>query len=63
MASYEPGAWKTLAPAFPGPDAVTTDASAPMSSDLLAKVTEEASARGMDAATLLDMIVREALEG
>ena len=42
---------------------MTTDADVGIESKLLAKLGEEQSARGYDAATLLDMIVREALEG
>jgi len=64
MAAYEPGAWKGMAPAFPPPPAVETPtATVGVASDLLVKIEEEASARGLDAPSLLDMIVREALEG
>ena len=39
------------------------EATVGVASDLLVKIEEEASARGLDAPSLLDMIVREALEG
>ena len=62
MAGYELGSWTSLPDPF-APPKVTTDADVGIESKLLAKLGEEASARGYDAATLLDMIVREALEG
>ena len=44
--------------ALPAPDS-----SVGISASLLAKLEEEATARDMEPAALLDMIVREALEG
>jgi sulfite reductase (ferredoxin) len=62
MEGYELGSWKSLPDPF-APPSVKTDANVGIDSALLATLGEEASARGYDAATLLDMIVREALEG
>lgn len=62
MDGYKPGDWKTLpnpyAPALlPAPDS-----SARIDATLLGKLSSIASARGLDEATLLDTIVREAIE-
>ena len=61
MESYSPGDFASMADPF-APSLVSVDASAPIDSALLSSVQAEASKRGLDAATLLDMIVREALE-
>ena len=44
------------------PPGVTTDATVGIDSALLAKLTEEGVARGYDAATLLDLLVRDAFD-
>jgi len=62
MESYKPGDWATMPDPYAPPLLPTPDASASIDSALLAKIESEASARGLDAPTLLDMIVREALE-
>jgi sulfite reductase (ferredoxin) len=61
MEKYTPGSYKTLPIPF-APTLVSTDATAPIDSSLLATVEAEATKRGLDAATLLDAILREALE-
>jgi sulfite reductase (ferredoxin) len=61
MESYVPGqpvVSPFAAPALPAPDA-----SVGISAELLSKVESEASARGLQSAELLDMIVRDAIEG
>mmetsp|Transcript_31877 Transcript_31877/g.52662 ORF Transcript_31877/g.52662 Transcript_31877/m.52662 type:complete len:96 (-) Transcript_31877:139-426(-) len=61
MATYESGSFATMRDPF-GPELVTTDATVGISSELLATVQAEATARGYDEATLIDLILREALE-
>jgi len=63
MASYTMGDYKTMAPAYPPVSVATPGATVGVSSDLLVQLEAEAAARGMTPATLLDMIVREAIEG
>eukprot|EP00965_Chrysotila_dentata_P011623 380476-Pleurochrysis_carterae.AAC.1 len=63
MQSYEPGSWKTMPSPFAPTPLPAPDANVGISSELLEKLTTEATARDMDPASLLDMIVREALEG
>jgi len=60
--AYQPGDHITLADPFAPARLPTPDATAPINQALLTKVEAAASARGLDAATLLDTIVREALE-
>ena len=62
MESYIIGAYKTIPAAFPANLLPTPDASVPIDSVSLARINEAAAARGIDAATLLDTIVHEALE-
>ena len=62
MESYIIGAYKTIPAAFPANLLPTPDASVPIDSASLARINEAAAARGIDAATLLDTIVHEALE-
>ena len=59
-AAYELGAYQTMADPFALP-AVATDASVGIDAGLLEKVALEATARGYDAPTLVDIILREAL--
>ena len=59
--TYEPGSWKTLPDQFV-PALIEPTASVGIDAGVLAMVEEEARARGYDAATLLDCIVREALD-
>jgi len=61
IAQYEPGSYKTMADPF-GPPALTTDATVGVTSGLLAKLEEEAIARGYDVATLADIVLREAFD-
>jgi sulfite reductase (ferredoxin) len=62
MDAYKPGDWTTMPDPF-GPTLLPTpDASIGIESAKLAQVEAAAKARGLDAATLLDMIVTEALE-
>ena len=61
MQSYEPGSYKTMTDPF-APERVETDAQVGIDSGLLAQLEEEARARGYDAATLLDSLVREAFD-
>ncbi|EOD12882.1 ferredoxin-sulfite reductase [Emiliania huxleyi CCMP1516] len=60
IAKYELGSWRAMGDPF-GPEAVATDATVGITSDVLAKVEEEASKRGYDAPTLIDALLREAL--
>ena len=60
IAKYELGSWRAMGDPF-GPEAVATDATVGITSDVLAKVEEEASKRGYDASTLIDALLREAL--
>jgi sulfite reductase (ferredoxin) len=59
MANYTPGSHKEMVDPF-APELVTTDARVGIQSQLLATLEEEAIARGYDAATLLDLVVRDA---
>ena len=61
MGSYEPGAWKMMADPF-GPALVQTDQTVGIDSELLATLEAAAATRGYDAATLLDVVLREALD-
>ena len=61
MASYEAGSYKTMPDPF-APGLVTTDSTVGIDSQLLAKLAEEGMARGYDAATLLDLLVRDAFD-
>ena len=62
MESYEPDSWRTMPAPFAPPSVAEADATVGIASELLSKVEAEAAARDMDVATLLDTIVREALE-
>lgn len=62
MDSYKPGDWKKLPDPFAPALLPTPSASVGIDADLLAKVQAAAASRGLDAPTLLDMIMREALE-
>ena len=62
MDSYSPGDWTKMPDPYAPALLPTPDASAPLDSGLLKTVEAEAAKRGLDAATLLDAIVREALE-
>merc|ERR1719152_43619 len=62
MDGYKPGDFATMTDPFAPPLLPTPSASVGIDSALLAKVEAAAKARGLDAPTLLDMIVREALE-
>ena len=62
MDSYKPGDWKKLPDPFTPALLPTPSDSVGINADLLAKVQAAAASRGLDAPTLLDMIVREALE-
>jgi sulfite reductase (ferredoxin) len=63
METYELGSFKTMPSPFAPAALPTPDSSIGISAQVLAKLQEEASARDMDAASLLEMIVSEALEG
>lgn len=63
MDSYSPGDHASMADAFAPARLPPPSGSIGIDSALLAKVEAEAAARGLDAATLLDTIVREAIEG
>ncbi len=60
---YSPGGYASLPDPYALPRLDAPDASAPLSSALLEQLTAEAGKRGLDVHTLLDTIVREALEG
>ena len=62
MEGYKPGDHATMADPFAPALLPTPDASVGIDSGLLAQVDAAAKARGLDANTLLDMIVREAIE-
>jgi len=62
MKNYEIGSWRTMAPAFAPELLPSPDSSVGIDGGLLAKVTEEAAARGLDAATLVNLIISEAIE-
>merc|ERR1719198_720601 len=62
MDGYAPGDWAKLPDPFAPALLPTPAASVPIDAALLADVESAAKARGLDAATLLDTIVREALE-
>ena len=61
MESYVPG--QPLVSPFASPALPAPDASVGISAELLSKVEAEASARGLESAALLEMIVRDAIEG
>ena len=61
MGTYEPGAYKKMADPF-APQLVKTDSTVGIDSELLETLQAEATPRGYDAATMLDIIVREALD-
>jgi len=61
IADYKPGTYKEMADPF-APQLTTTDATVGISSALLARVESEATSRGYDAATLVDLLVREAFD-
>merc|ERR1712087_62114 len=63
MEKYEPGSFKTMPSPFAPAPMPAADATVGISAEMLAKLQVEASARDMDAASLLNMIVSEALEG
>ena len=63
METYTLGAYKAMPAAFPATLLPIPDASVPIDSALLNCIDEAAKARGIDAMTLLDTIVREVLEG
>jgi len=63
MDGYAMGSHATMADPFAAPLLPAADASIGIDSALLEKVSSEAAARGLDAPTLLDMIVRDAIEG
>ncbi|KAL3914335.1 MAG: hypothetical protein SGPRY_007661 [Prymnesium sp.] len=63
MESYKPGDHASMADPFAPGLIPTPDSSIGIDSSLLSKVEAEASARGLNAATLLDTILRDALEG
>ena len=62
MDGYELGSHVTLADPFAPPLLPVPDAAVGIDAGLLAQIDGAAKARGLDANTLLDMIVREALE-
>ena len=61
METYELGSYKTMVDPFAQP-LITTDSSVGIDSELLKQLEVEATARGYDAATLLDLMVRDALD-
>jgi sulfite reductase (ferredoxin) len=61
MKTYELGSYKTMVDPFALP-AITTTETVGVDDEVLQMLTAEASARGVDAATFLDALVREALE-
>jgi len=61
MESYNSGDFATLPDPF-APALIAPDSTVGIDSALLAEVTRAAATRGLDANTLVDMIVREALE-
>jgi len=63
MESYVPGSGAAMPSPFAPPAPPAPDGSVGIDSALLAKVADEAAARGLSPTTLLDMIVRDALEG
>jgi sulfite reductase (ferredoxin) len=60
MAGYEPGSWEAMPDQF-APPLLQPSATVGIDEAVLARVKEEAQARGYDAATLVDSIIREAL--
>ena len=62
MDSYSPGDHAKMPDPYAAPLLPAPSGSVGIDTDLLSMVTTEAGARGLDATTLLDMIVREALE-
>jgi len=63
MESYVLGTGAAMASPFAPPAPPAPDGAVGIDSALLATVAEEAAARGLSPTTLLDMIVRDALEG
>ena len=61
MGAYEAGSYKEMKDPF-AIDAIETDAQVGINSGLLAKLEAEATARGYDAATLLDILVQDAFD-
>jgi len=61
IAEYQPGAYKEMVDPF-APQLTPTDATVGIDSALLTRVEFEAAARGYDAATLVDLLVREAFD-
>jgi len=61
MEAYTPGSYKETPDPF-APALLETDSSVGIQSALLANLQEEATSRGVDAATLLDAFLREALD-
>ena len=62
MESYKPGDHVNVVDPYAPPLLPAPDASVGIDSTLLATLESEATARGLDATTLLDCIVREALD-
>jgi len=62
MDGYKEGDWATMKDPFAPPLLPTPDATVGIDASLLATLESEAVSRGLDAATLLDMVVREAFE-
>jgi len=63
METYVLGSGAAMPSPFADPPAPAPDGSVGIDTALLATVAEEASARGLSPTALLDMIVRDALEG
>ena len=63
MESYVLGSGAAMPSPFAPPAPPAPDGSVGIDTALLATVSEEAAARGLSSAALLDMIVRDALEG
>lgn len=61
MKDYTLGSYKEMKDPF-GPPLITTDASVGIISERLAKLEEEAAARGYDAATLLEIVLSDAFD-
>jgi len=62
MEAYKPGDHAAVVDPYAPPLLPTPSGSVPIEKALLATLASEASARGLDAHTMLDAIVREALE-
>jgi sulfite reductase (ferredoxin) len=63
MEGYKPGDYVNMADPFAPELLPTPDGSVGITTELLAQLEGEAASRGLDATTLLDMIVKEAFEG